>query len=171
MPSERLDFADLFRRHYPQVYRYVRYRVDDDVIAEDLTAEVFERAYRYRDSYDPTRGAFSTWITHIAHNWISNYLASQQQRASHEVALSEEAENLPSADVSPEATAVTQEAIRRLLLCLTRLSERDRQIVALRFASEMRNKDIAQLLGLKEHSVSVILLRALERLRACQEEA
>jgi RNA polymerase sigma-70 factor, ECF subfamily len=50
------------------------------------------------------------------------------------------------------------------------LSPRDRQVVALRFGSDMRNKDIAELMGLKEHTVSVILLRALERLRDCQEE-
>ena len=33
----RLDFADLFREQYPRIYRYVRYRVDDDLVAEDLT--------------------------------------------------------------------------------------------------------------------------------------
>ena len=44
MASARPDFGNLFREHYPLIYRYVRYRVDDDATAEDLTAEIFERA-------------------------------------------------------------------------------------------------------------------------------
>ena len=171
LPSARLDFAELFREHYPRVYRYVRYRVNDDLVAEDLTAEVFERAYRYRDSYDPERSTFSTWITQIAHNWINNHLVSQQRRDQHEADLNDDMEILPSTDRLPEAQAIASEAVQRLLSCLDRLSARDRQVVALRFGSDMRNKDIAEMLALKEHTVSVILLRALERLRACQEES
>jgi RNA polymerase sigma factor (sigma-70 family) len=171
LPAARLDFATLFREHYPRVYRYVRFRVGDDMTAEDLTAEIFERAFRYRDSYDPARSAFSTWITQIAHNWVNNHLISQNRSGRHEAEAAEDVlEQLPSAEATPEAQTITQEAVQRLLACLDRLTERDRQIVALRFGSDVRNKDIADLLGLKEHSVSVILLRALERLRACQEE-
>src|SRR5437588_910568 len=103
LPLARLDFADLFREQYPRIYRYVRYRVDDDMIAEDLTAEVFERAYRYQASYDPARSSFSTWITQIAHNWINNHLVSQQRRNRHEADLSDDMEVLPSKDRLPEA--------------------------------------------------------------------
>jgi RNA polymerase sigma-70 factor (ECF subfamily) len=170
LPPAQLDFAQLFREHYPRIYRYVRYRVDDDMIAEDLTAEVFERAYHYQDSYDPARSSFSTWITQIAHNWINNHLVSQQRRSRHEADLSDDMEVLPSKDRLPEAQAIAGEAVQRLMACVERLSQRDRQVVALRFGSDMRNKDIAELMGLKEHTVSVILYRILERLRTCQEE-
>ncbi len=170
LPSAQLDFAKLFREYYPRIFRYVRYRVNDDLVAEDLTAEVFERAYRYRDSYDPARSTFSTWLTQIAHNWLNNHLVSQQRRDQHEADLSDEMEVLPSTDRLPEAQAIDSETVQRLLVCVERLSSRDRQIIALRFGSDMRNKDIADLMGLKEHTVSVILLRALERLRTCQEE-
>ena len=164
------DFATLFREHYPRIYRYVRYRINDDREAEDLTAEVFERAFRYRETYDPARSQFSTWITQIAHNWVNNYLVSQERRGQYEADLGDNMESIPSADFLPEAQTMRHEAIQRLLICLERLAARNRQIVALRFGSEMRNKDIAELLGLKEHTVSVMLLRALERLRTCQEE-
>lgn len=170
MPSQRLDFANLFREHYPKVYRYVRYRVDNDTVAEDLTAEVFERAFRSRESYDPARSAFSTWVGQIAHNWVNNYLLTRQRRDPLETDLSDEIERLPSTESSPESQVIRQEVVARLLECLKRLTERDRQIVALRFGADTRNKQIAELMGLKEHSVSVILLRALERLRGCQEE-
>ena len=38
------------------VHRYVSYRVGDGAEADDITSDVFERAIRYRDSYDPSRG-------------------------------------------------------------------------------------------------------------------
>lgn len=166
----RLDFADLFREQYPRIYRYVRYRVDDDLTAEDLTAEVFERAYRYRDSYDPTRSAFSTWLMQIAHNWVNNHLVSHNRQQQHEVDAGDDMERLPTADRSPEAQTIAREAVARLLDCIDHLTDRDRQIIALRFGSEMRNKDIAEMMALKEHTVSVIVLRALQQLRACQGE-
>ena len=171
MASAQPDFANLFREHYPLIYRYVRYRVNDDVIAEDLTAEIFERAYRYLDSYDSARSGFSTWLTHIAHNWVNNFLVSEERRNRHEAEPQDDVENLPSADTTPETQVIARESIQRLLACLERLAARDRQVIALRFGSDVRNKDIGEILGLKEHTVSVILLRALERLRICQEKA
>ncbi len=173
MSSAPIDFAVLFREHYPRVYRYVRYRVSDDTLAEDLTAEAFERAYRSRASYDPARGAFSTWIGRIAHNHVSNYLSSQGRRAGFEVDMTDIAqfESIAVAEAHPEAQIIAREGLQRLRECLERLTDRDREVIALRFGGETRNKDIAELLGLNAHSVSVIILRALERLRGCQEAA
>ncbi|MCC7447708.1 MAG: sigma-70 family RNA polymerase sigma factor [Anaerolineae bacterium] len=170
MTAAQVDFAALFREHYPRIYRYVRYRVNDDTAAEDLTAEIFERAYRYRDTYDPARSAFSTWITQIAHNWVNNHLVGQDRRERHEVEPGEDMEAIEATEALPESQVIHREAVQRLLDCLKGLAARDRQIIALRFGSDVRNKDIAEQLGLKEKTVSVILLRALERLRTCQGE-
>ena len=164
MAPPRPDFASLFREHYTRVFRYVRYRVNDETTAEDLTAEVFERAYRYRDSYDPDRGAFSTWVLRIAHNWVENHLQAARGK---ETQLLDEA--LSTSDPSPEAQIIAREMFAQLSLCLDQLNARDREIIALRFGSELRNKEIAVVMNLKEHSVSVMLMRALERLRGCQE--
>jgi RNA polymerase sigma factor (sigma-70 family) len=162
----KADFGTLFREQYPRVFRYVRYRVQDDATAEDLTAEIFERAYRAIDSYDPSRAAFSTWIAHIARNWVNNHLSSSRVR--YEMPDNDALENIPTHD-TPEAHVLHAETIRQLLDCVDRLSERAREVVALRFGANMRNKDIAALLNIKEHTISVILLRALEQLRGCQE--
>jgi len=169
--SHQPDFGTLFREQYPRIYRYVRYRVDDETIAEDLTAEIFERAYRALDTYNPALSAFSTWITRIAHNWVSNYLMNKKRQAQYEMTTNDDLESVPTREPTPEVRILEQETIQHLLGCVDRLSERAREVVALRFGSDMRNKEIAALLDLKEHTVSVILLRALEQLRQCQERA
>lgn len=56
------DFSALYRRHLDAVFNYCLFRVGDRAVAEDLTAEAFERAWRARDRYRPERAAFSTWL-------------------------------------------------------------------------------------------------------------
>jgi RNA polymerase sigma-70 factor (ECF subfamily) len=167
VPLSQNEFAQLFREHYARVYRYVRYQVNDDMAAEDLTAEIFERAYRYRDRFDPARGAFTTWIGNIAHNWLVNYFEQQQRKG---VSSDVDLEGVAAEEHLPEAQVIAQEAIARLLACLDQLGPRERQIIAMRFGLNIRNKTIAELMNIKEHTISVILLRALVRLRTCQEE-
>ena len=167
LPLTQHEFATLFSEHYLKVYKYARFQVNDDMTAEDLTAEIFERAYRHLESYDPARSAFSTWIGNIAHNWIVNYFEKQQSKK--KVEVDQDLENLATNEALPESQVITQQDVERLVICLDTLSERDRQIMAMRFWLTIRNKEIAEILGIKERSVSVILLRALERLRICQE--
>ena len=171
MSAAGLDFSALFREHHARIYRYVRYRVGDSALTEDLTADVFERAYRSLHTYDPARSAFSTWITRIAHNYVSDYLEHQAYQDRHEMDSDTALEALSASEPLPEDQVIVNEAIQRLLLCLEQLAARDREIVALRFAFGMRNKAVAELLRIKEHSLSVIILRALERLRGCQERS
>jgi RNA polymerase sigma factor (sigma-70 family) len=165
----QIDFAEQFRQHYPRLYRYVLYRVGDELVAEDLTAEIFERAYRSMDSYDAARSTMGTWLTHIAHNWVNNYLIREDRHSKHEVMAGEEMEQFASREATPEAQVIRSEAIQRLLDCLELLSARDKQIVSLRFALDTRNRDIAEMLGIKEHTISVVLLRAVQRLRECHQ--
>src|SRR3954466_8429555 len=80
-----------------RVYAYVAYRVGDGDDAEDVTSETFERALRYRDSFDPKRGDAAAWLIGIARRVIADRalrapaaveLGVEHERAveSHEVA-------------------------------------------------------------------------------------
>ena len=61
---------ELIRR----IYSYVAYRVGDGPDAEDVTSEVFERALRYRNSYDPSRGEPFAWLIGIARRCVDDAL-------------------------------------------------------------------------------------------------
>jgi len=71
--ESRLNFEQLFQQYYPRIYNYLRYRVASQEDAEDLANIVFERAYVHRESFNPAKGAFSTWLFRIAHNTLANY--------------------------------------------------------------------------------------------------
>jgi RNA polymerase sigma factor (sigma-70 family) len=163
-----LDFGALFDLYYQRLYRYVRYRVDSRQEAEDLTTLAFERALAHQASYNPAKGAFSTWLFRIARNAVINH-QSQQRRRGMVIDL-EEIADLPIETRSPEETLIHKQAVQTLLQHMSTLPSRDQDILALKFAGRLTNRDIAETLDLKEKTVSVILLRALRKLRKKVQE-
>jgi RNA polymerase sigma-70 factor (ECF subfamily) len=158
-----LDFSDLFQTYYPRVYNYLRYRMNSPEDAEDLISIVFEKAFTHRSQYDPAKGAFSTWLFRIAHNELSNFYRSRERQARW-VADTE----LPGDivfEASPEAQMIEQEAVAQVLQSLDKLNDRDQEVISLKFGSRLSNREIGEIMDLKEKTVSVVLLRAMRRLQ------
>jgi RNA polymerase sigma factor (sigma-70 family) len=165
------EIEELFLEYHPRVFSYVRYRVADVEEAEDLTSDIMERALRYLSSYDQRKGAFSTWIFSIAHNTWVNYVKRQKRRDPYHVDLGDEVETMPASDPLPEQSLVHQEQVSHLLECLGTLPERQQEILSLRFAGRLTNREIAHVLSMNERTVGVTILRALRKLRRQLEEA
>ncbi|MBN1218870.1 MAG: sigma-70 family RNA polymerase sigma factor [Anaerolineae bacterium] len=167
--SAELDFAELFRENYPRAYNYLRYRVGSPQDVEDLISVVFEKAYTHRQRFDPTRGTFATWLLRIAHNTLANYYRTHERRLGWEI-TGELADDLATSETSPETQIIQREAISQLLQGLARLSERDQEVISLKFGSRLSHQEIGQIMNLKEKTVSVVLLRAMRRLQKQLEE-
>lgn len=165
----KLDLAALFQQYYPRIYNYLRYRVNSVEDTEDLINTVFEQAYKARTQFDPARGAFSTWLFRIAHNELVSYYRKSTSRAHWETG-GEIPTDLMTQDPSPEARLVQQEALVLMLRCLERLNERDQEVISLKFAGRLRNNEISEIMEMPEKSVSVVLLRAVRRLRQEMEK-
>jgi RNA polymerase sigma factor (sigma-70 family) len=153
MRDPLIDPQPLIRR----VYGYVAYRMGDGPEAEDVTSETFERALRYRSSFDPKRGDAAAWLIGIARRCIAD------------AALNRET---PMAEVPERADDGHEEsALSRLDMqsAVAGLDERDRELIALRFGADLSARQIAELLELKTNAVEVALHRALGRLRRAVE--
>src|SRR5437773_480781 len=70
--SER-DFERLYEEHAQPLFGFLAYRTGDRALAEDLVAEVFERALRARGRFDRRRGRPSTWLYAIALNCLRDH--------------------------------------------------------------------------------------------------
>jgi RNA polymerase sigma factor (sigma-70 family) len=141
-----------------RVYAYVAYRVGAGPDAEDLTSETFERALRYRKSYDPQKGEPLPWLIGIARRLIEG------RPPTLELAV-----ELPDRADSGD---LEDDAVRRLALssAVSLLDARDRELIALRYGADLTARQITETLDLRTNAVEVALHRALGRLRAAFDE-
>jgi RNA polymerase sigma-70 factor (ECF subfamily) len=137
-----------------RVYSYVAYRVGDGPDAEDITSETFERALRYKKSYDSTKGEPVAWLIGIARRCIEGRPMS----------LEVSSEHMDTADHRD----LEDDALRRIALssAVSLLEDRDRDLIALRYGADLTARQIAELQGAKTNAIEVALHRALSRLRA-----
>jgi RNA polymerase sigma factor (sigma-70 family) len=143
------------------VYAYVAYRIGHGADAEDVTSDVFERALRYRSSYDKSKAEPLAWLIGIARRSIVDYLSRPKAVENAEVA-----EREPAASETAVAQ-IEDAALDRVWLegVLGRLGDRDRDLIALRYGADLTSRQIASLLGERPNTVEVALHRALRRLR------
>ena len=154
------DFEVIYREELPRVYNFFRYRVGDDQIAEDLTAETFEKAWRNREKYRTDLASFSTWLFTLARRIGADYY----RRHKPTVPLAD-ATRVPDPQTLEE-TAQQHADFRHLSLLLSRLAERERELVALKYGAGLTNRAITRITGLSESNVSTILYRITQQLRA-----
>jgi RNA polymerase sigma-70 factor (ECF subfamily) len=153
------DYAELYRQYLPRILNYIRLRVDGEDLAQDLTAEVFERAVARQHTLR-RRGAFGAWLFRIARNVVAGYYRKRRPTMSLEWAGEQ-----PASDPSPPEAVMRLEELARLQRALATLSEREREIIRLKFGGGLGNTEIAQVTRLRAGHVAVILYRALRKLR------
>ena len=152
-----------YHAHGPAVYGYFRFHVPAIDVAEDLTAETFLKLVRSARRYDPAQGSARGWILAIARNVLRDW--GRRDRLRQYVPLGNLLD-LASEGPSPEERLLRQEEIARLLNAVTTLPAADRELIGLRYGSELETAEVAGLLGISEGSVRTRLWRALGRLRA-----
>jgi RNA polymerase sigma factor (sigma-70 family) len=155
-------FAGLYDEFMPKVFRYIRYRVNDERTTEDLTAAVFEKALVSFARYSSDKAAFSTWIFSIARNTLIDFYRTDKTRQHESL---DEAAEMPSREASPQEEAEGKAEQECLRGCVAKLSETDQEIIRLKFAAEFNNRQIAKMLGISESNVGVRLFRAIKKLR------
>jgi RNA polymerase sigma-70 factor (ECF subfamily) len=163
------DFDAWFRDHRPTVYRYVRFRLATREAAEDVTSEVFMKALRALDRYDPSRASPRTWLLRIARNAVTDHLRSLRRRSSLHVSL----DRVPDlvADVpDQEERVLREERIEMLLNASRALKPADQEVLSMRYGAGLGNQEIAEALEISANAVAVRLHRALARLKTVVEE-
>jgi len=153
------DWDAVFAEQLPRVYNFLRYRVGNDTIAEDLTSRTFEKAWSARDSYRRDLAGFATWLLRIASNVAIDHLRAQRLHSP-----LDEVDEL-AADGTPEEHNALASDIAHLVALMERLPQREQEVLALKYGAEATNRTIARLTGLSESNVGTIIHRAVQTLR------
>ncbi len=160
------DADALFRQacetHLAAVYGYIRYRVADPAVADDLTSVVFVKALDRLTTFNPARGDMGVWLLGVARNTIRDYLRTTRRWRWLPVDWIAER---PSDGPSPERAALDRDLQQQLIAAVATLSARDRDVLGLKFSGGLTNRAVAQVTGLRERHVAVIVYRAIGKLR------
>jgi RNA polymerase sigma-70 factor (ECF subfamily) len=144
-------FGELYKKHAPDVYRFALYLSGEHGEAQDITSEVFVRAWA---SSDPIRTAtVKAYLFTIARNL---FLQGLRKKSRH-VALDED---LRDPQASPYAQAEEKAELAAVLAKLQKLPEIDRAALLMRAFDEMPYEEIARALGISLAAVKVKIHRA-----------
>ncbi|MBN1855777.1 MAG: RNA polymerase sigma factor [Dehalococcoidia bacterium] len=167
LKSRREVFADMYDTHMPGIYRYICYRVGNASLAEDLTADVFEKALKHIESYRREKAAPSTWLTTIARNTVTDYFRKSSRI---QVVREDDAPEIPQEGPGIDEQMARIEEAKQLRRGLSLLPQLDQDIISLKFGTGLNNREIARTLKVSESNVGTRLYRAVKRLRDSFEE-
>ena len=158
------DFGRLYDLHVERVYRHIYYRVGNNGDAEDLTQQVFIKAWEAIRRYKKTAAPFLAWLMRISHNLVVDFYRSKKDTTFLDNELVIE-DSTPGPEQLVEEK-YDQQQIRKVIL---QLPEDQQQVVLMSFIEGFSYSEIATAIGKKEGNIRVIVHRALKRMRQILE--
>ncbi|HEX7976477.1 MAG TPA: sigma-70 family RNA polymerase sigma factor [Anaerolineales bacterium] len=163
--ARRMDMyalAEIHDRFYPEVYRYVRYRLDNEQVCEDIASEVFLRLlnalHQRRGPNQNLRG----WLLGTASNLVNDHLRRRYSSPLDDL-LSQE--DHPDRGVLPENAVENRWQLATIRKALRQLTPEQQNVLALRFADERSLDETAKIIGKSVNAVKALQFRALASLK------
>jgi len=157
------SFSTLVRKYQRRVFGLALMYVRNPDAAEEVTQDVFVRAYTHLDAYEVTR-PFYPWIATITVRLAQNRLV-QQRRVTERGAAPPQRDVADGAAVSPLAALIADEQGRSVWTRVAELPAGERSAVILHYRQDLGIKDVARALGVTAGTVKTFLFRARQRLR------
>ena len=151
-------FGNLYSFYLGRIYRYIYYQVKDKMTAEDITEEVFVKAWKVIRTCRGREDTFQAWLYRIARNHLADCL-----RDAGRVTSLEKDGSIDIADPCERIESSVE--YQELIKAITGLPETQRQVVILKFVEGLDNRETSKVLGKSEGAVRIAQMRALESLR------
>ncbi len=153
-------FAQLYEEYFDRIYRYIVFKIGDEMEAEDMTQQVFLKALRSISSFRWKGVSFSAWLFRIAHNQVVDYLRRRAKRVA--VPLNE---SIVSGDDDPQKVTEQRADIEQVLSAAKHLTKAQREVVSLRFAGDLSIAEVARVMGRSVGAVKALQHSAVVALR------
>lgn len=155
-------FGKLYDLYLDMVYRYVYYKIGVQATTEDLTSQVFVKAWEAMPRYQWREIPFSHWLMRLARNAVIDHYRTTKPRG-------ELDETLVSQEPGPQAEYLKRERSREIEDAIRQLPEDQRTVIVLRFIEEMDYAEVAEITGKSQGALRVTQFRALAALRKLLE--
>ena len=164
----RLSFEALYRECRDDLYGYLAGLLRDRSVAEEVTAQAFERAWRRRRQLDSSRGSARAWLFGIARNAALDEMRRRARTGPSSDSDTAEAAHQRSHGRDPAEIAVARTDLRK---AFDSLSGRERELVALKFFAGLSNAEIAAVIDTSETNAGTRLHRVVQKLRRYLDDA
>ena len=155
------SFEALFRRHAPDIIRFIERRSGSPAVADDVVAVTFEKAWRQVCEISSREIRFRPWIFRLASNELIDQQRGANRRRRREVVASASDLRLAGAGNELDITFRDEE----LREAISTLSASHQEVVALRWFADLTPNEVAQALGVTPGTAAVRTHRALAALR------
>ncbi|MFN2521080.1 MAG: sigma-70 family RNA polymerase sigma factor [Candidatus Limnocylindria bacterium] len=163
--GDRGAFAELYDEHVEAVYRYVLYRLREASDAEDVTSEVFTKAFANIHRYRWQGKSFLAWLYTIARNAVTD-----RRRRDRPTIELDNAFGIAEQGPTAHDQAVHGEQVQALRGAVKHLTGEQQEVLLLRFAENLSSRQVAVKLGKNEGAIRALQFRALGRLRTLLHE-
>lgn len=151
--------TELYNLFFDKIFRFIYYRVGHKETGEDLTEEVFTKAFTSLANLKEPN-AFEGWLYQIARNKVIDYYRSKKI-----VIALDEIENTLEYETNIIDTVNLEFQQKLIVKVLKQLPSDQQKVIKLKFFEDLTNAEIAQLLEKPEGAVRVIQHRAINKLK------
>lgn len=149
----------LYKKYAARVYMLCIRYLGDPVLAKDLAQDCFIRIYDVIRKYDPDKSSLKTWISHVAVNYVIDYLRHKRRLSF--VKIDEQVLNIQEQESEDYFDFVSQDVILKMI---SNLPDTKRIVFNMYCLEEYSHKEIADMLGIKEKTSSSLLFKARTQL-------
>ena len=157
---KKAKLASLYEEYYGKIANYAYAKIGNRVEAQDIAGEVFLRALRSLESYKEHGIPMQVWLFKIAHNIIVDYYRKAARGKTVPI------DNVKIADNSNPADEIEKrDNFARVSKVMEQLTDGQREVLKLRFFSELTSKEVGIIMGKSDGAVREMQRVAIERLR------
>jgi RNA polymerase sigma-70 factor, ECF subfamily len=158
-------FGELYDLFIERVYRYLYFRTGSHPEAEDLTEQVFLKAWEAIGRYRWQGRPFLAWLYRLAHNTHIDHVRTHKPTTS--LNNDDRPVELPSTSAQVELARTLDADL--LARALGQLTPEQQQVIVMKFIEGLDNEHIAASMGKREGAIRALQMRALMSLRRVLE--
>jgi RNA polymerase sigma-70 factor (ECF subfamily) len=168
--SNPADFAELFKLYYKPIFGYILRRTGNFDEAADITADTFFKAFKYIDTFSYKGISIKVWLYRIATNELNFYIRQKKRHYSIFQRIGKEDKDLFNNYLLEDRKEYETELQKHeqfliVLKELKTLPTKYQEVISFKYFEGKENKEIAEILNIKEGTLKSLISRGLEKLR------
>jgi RNA polymerase sigma-70 factor (ECF subfamily) len=156
---EPAALSEIYDAFSGKIYSYIYHRTGDSTLAEDLTGDVFVRMIEAIQADRTWTSSLQGWLYRIAHNLVVDHFRRQTKRDGPEL------EERWMAAENPTNSFEGLFYSNQLRTAMRFLTEEQQQVIVLKFAEDLSNAEVADIMGKTEGAIKALQHRGLAALR------